>query len=238
VDLASGNEITASEPIENIDEDGFEWMPDGTSLIVRSEHDGVTLLVVNARLGVTSSLGSRLDTFDAFARPPDGRQVMLVDGDGVSLLTLVGDTKPTTLRPSPWQDEGRIAGWTPDGSAIVIHHPFEARTAIVDLATGATTILPVGFGHVSNDGTRVVGLADGLPCVMALTDIRCKPIGGSGYIFDGGHLTSVMWSPDDRWILVQSWPEQRPLVLDPAGDHVEQPVWIDEGWDSWQRVAP
>ena len=82
------------------------------------------------------------------------------------------------------QDEIRLAGWTADGTrfAYLVETPVAGMisTRVVDIATGAFVDVPVAYGHLSNDGTRVAGLLGnhgGEPCVASVSGGECRPIG-------------------------------------------------------------
>lgn len=68
---------------------------------------------------------------------------------------------------------------------------------------------------------------DGGPCIQI----------GRGYqAYSGYHAAGGQWAPNDEWIVVLA--NGRALLLDPRGETSEQPTWVAEGAESWQRLAP
>jgi hypothetical protein len=114
------------------------------------------------------------------------------------------------------------------------------RTHVVDVTTGAEVIFDgVAYGHVSNDGSRMVALdADGLPCVANLDGGPCVPIGQPSHAYTGSHAAGVHWSPDDEWILFRDQFNGGVILADPDGQKPYRPAWIADGAESIQRVAP
>ena len=250
-DTAGSNVVVANQPLGGVDQDAISWSPDGQSIAVTSSVNGtsVTALVDTAD-GRVRKLPVGDTQLEAYWRPSE-RELLLATAFGPSLYAVedgtleslpVGDWRRAVEPPaySNWTGAGlRPAGWTPDGRRIVYHLDNGAATGLVDAATGATTVLEVGYGHVSNDGTRVVGLdAGGAPCVLPIQGGPCVRIGSPAQAYEGTHAVGVAWSPDDRWILVHAGVDGAGMMLDPAGPVPVQPTWLDTDWESWQRLAP
>jgi hypothetical protein len=112
---------------------------------------------------------------------------------------------------------------------------------VLDLESGQSTDVPVAFGHLSNDGTRLVGLevvASGARvCVIRVGETECRPISTPSEAHDPTHFQGVAWSPDDRWIVVYPALAGTPLLLDPEGGAHPQPSWVGGGAESWQRTS-
>ena len=48
----------------------------------------------------------------------------------------------------------------------------------------------------------------------------------------------VQWSPNDEWIVAQLAPGGPAVILDADGSTQDQPSWLTDGAETWQRVAP
>jgi hypothetical protein len=132
------------------------------------------------------------------------------------------------------------------------------ETHILDVTTGDDVVLNVGYGHVSNDGSRMVAhswnpprppVGEQLPtdgmCVVELRGGDCIPVGEPHQLYLPSHGEGVHWSPDDRWLITRdglmtrdSGDDATAYLVDPNGDIVDQPSWISDGAVSWQRLAP
>jgi Tol biopolymer transport system component len=256
VDADGGNPVTSLDRIAETDEDGFEWAPDGSAVVATGrvvgadglEPDG-RINLVDATDGSVSSIGPAYLGFEFAWRPPDGRQLLFVGAgpNGPGLLLYAVDTGRVEVLPADLpdgQDEIRLAGWTADGTryAYLVGEgdPETLSTRVVDIATGAFVDVPVAFGHLSNDGTRVAGLLgnhEGVPCVASVSGGECRPIGTRDQAPSALNHAGLFWSPDDRWVVTRpstGW--VRPQLLDPAGAIVDQPSWLADGAESWQRV--
>ena len=254
VDADGGNPVTSLEKISGTDADGFDWAPDGNAVTVTGRVatanlvEGSRINLVDATEGSVTSVGPAYLGFEFAWRPPDGRQLLFVGAGetGPALLLYTVDTGQVDELPvvlPDGQEEIRLAGWTADGTRYAYQvgdgEPEILSTRLATIATGTFIDLPVAYGHISNDGTRIAGLRtfDGEPCVVSLAGGQCRSIGTQGQAPDGTHHTGLYWSPDDRWAV--SRPGLRPdeaVLLDPAGSKTDQPAWLANGAASWQRV--
>jgi hypothetical protein len=139
----------------------------------------------------------------------------------------------------------RPVGWTADGSRFALHRATEENdrleTVVVDVETGDETILDVAFGRISNDGTRILGVAmtgSGELCVAPVEGGICEPIEGSVDLLDPTGWASLQWAPDDTSIRSRPGDEGPAVLLSPDGGEVLRPSWAAEGAESWQRRAP
>jgi dipeptidyl aminopeptidase/acylaminoacyl peptidase len=226
------------------DGDGVKWSPDGRSISVTADP---AVLIVDTATAEATPLDSDVSATDVFWRPPNGRQVMVVGGEeaeGLHLLNLDDGTSEPVKAPG--SGSIRASGWTPDGRHFVYQRPYydqppgTVETHVLDLVTGDDVVLDVGFGHVSNDGSRMVAHAEGGMCVIDLSGGDCLPVGHDSQAYERPHAEGVHWSPDDRWILTRA-PAGDGFVaslVDPDGAVVDQPAWISDGGESWQRLAP
>ena len=126
--------------------------------------------------------------------------------------------------------------------------PFE--THVLEVVTGEDAVIVAGYGHVSNDGNRMVmhqrttsspcQSMQGCPsrmCVVELGGGVCSPIGLASQAYDPTHAEGVHWSPDDHWLLTRG-DGMTAYLVDPDGEDADQPPWIADGAVSWQRLAP
>ena len=260
VDADGGNPVTlARRASPTTDEDGFDWAPDGSAVAVtgrvaaanRPLKPAGRINLVDASDGTVTSIGPAYLGFEFAWRPPDGRQLLFVGAwrhrpRPAALRRRYRARRGGAGRPcQAGQDEIRLAGWTADGTryAYLVETPEAGMlsTRVVDIATGAFVDVPVAYGHLSNDGTRIAGLVGnhgGEPCVASVAGGECRPIGTPRPGARRAHTTPGMyWSPDDRWVV--SRPASRPagaVLLDPDGSAVDQPAWLADGAESWQRV--
>ncbi len=135
----------------------------------------------------------------------------------------------------------RPSGWTPDGQRFVysrgdVDIPF--RTHVLDTISDEEVVIDAAFAHVSNDGSRLVALDDqDRMCVASIDGGPCNPISEQAQAYEGTTAAAVEWSPNDEWII--SRPGFGPaVILDPDGGSQDQPSWIADGAESWQRKAP
>jgi dipeptidyl aminopeptidase/acylaminoacyl peptidase len=251
VDPGHLDEPVMSEALP-LDGDRVRWSPDARSIAVGLE---AAVLIIDAATGEATPIDIDVPAEDLFWRPPDGRQAMVVAGDELHLLDL--DSASSTPVVAPGSGGIRASGWTPDGSRFVYQRgefdelPFE--THVLDLVTGDDVVIDAGYGRVSNDGTRMVMLQrtgsapclsrEGCPSQMCVVDLGggdCSPVGLASQAYYAGHAEGAQWAPDDRWLLTVA-PAGDGFVsslVDPDGAIVDQPAWISDGGESWQRQAP
>jgi len=256
VDADGGNPVTSADLLVETDDDGFEWVPDGSAVVVTGRPVGPNqfertgrINLVDATDGSVRSIGPAYLGFEFAWRPPDGRQLLYVGAGatGPALLLYAVDTGqveevPVTLPDG--QNDIRLAGWTADGTHLAYlvapQGSSSVATRVVDLATGAFVDVPVAYGHLSNDGTRVAGLLGdfgGPPCVASVSGGECRLIGTPDQGYAGTHHAGLFWSPDDRWVVSRPSPgSAEAVLLDPDGSTVDQPAWLADGAESWQRV--
>ena len=246
VDPNRPDDLVTTDVLPGIDTDGIEWSPDGSAIMFVGEHGGVGgLHIVDTTTGLVTNVPIAFEG-EAHWRPPDGRQLMFVaptaDGSVLRLLTLADRTVTEIARPAEPGGFIRPTGWTPDGRRAVYMTAAGDGTEVthvVDLETGDEVRIAAAFAHVSNDGTRVVGLdRQGSMCVAPTTGGDCVRIGMPDRRTQGTTRASVDWSPDDRWILVRPDPDGGAVILDPAAMTEERPAWLSLGGASWQRRAP
>ena len=234
-----------------LDEDGIQWAPDGRHLVLRS---GNQVHLMDAATGDVSILPIAPWGLEVHWRPPDGRELLFLGGlvqqpalyrysldDGV-ITVVPGTDRP----PAGGMNEVRPIGFTADGSRFAYHRtaPTELgfETAVVDVETGDEVVLPLGYGRISNDGTRIVGIAgDGSRewiCVTPVSGGTCSRISGSLDLVTWHGFASSQWAPDDS--VIWSFPSEdgSALLLDPDGGGAQWPSWAAEGAHSWQRRAP
>lgn len=246
----------------DLDADTVRWSPDGRSISLVAFYVDApeTVLIIDASTGQATPLAFDVPALDMYWRPPDGREAMVLTAEEQQSLYLVDFDDGSSERVrAPGLGGIRISGWTPDGRHFVYQRgeywepPFGVQTHVLDVTTGDDTVLAVGYGHVSNDGTRMVahrlpnpprpGVPWQLPtdgmCVVELRGGDCLPVGESSQAYLPHHAEGVRWSPDDRWLVTRSPDEgSEAFLVDPEGRAIEQPSWISSGAESWQRLAP
>jgi hypothetical protein len=247
-----------SEPggdaFRSVDPDSIAWAPDGRTVLVTSSG---RIHLVDAVTARATALPVAYWGLDAHWRPPDGRELLFVGGSAQSpalfryavadgQVTEVPGTKVTI--PASEVFWFRPIGWTADGSRFAYHRKSATRdgfeTRVLNVDTGDALVLDVAFGRISNDGTRILGVAtDGDPaaqplCVAPVDGGPCERIAGSVQLVDLLGSASFQWAPDDTWIRSQSDPAGPATLLSPVGAPPQQPAWAAEGAESWQRRAP
>jgi dipeptidyl aminopeptidase/acylaminoacyl peptidase len=242
--------VSTGDPLLDVDPDGIRWAPDGRNVLVLAalaERAGVFL--IDAATGQPTLLPFEPWGLESYWRPPDGRQLLFVGSlEGLPALHLysLADGAVTPVPGTARAPRVRPVGWTPDGSRFAYHRsaatPTGYETAVVDVETGAEVVLDVAYGRISNDGTRIVGLAaDGQRewlCVTSVDGGPCEPIEGAVEMIDPTGWASAGWTPDDRWIWSRPGDAGPAVLLDPEGGGPQWPPWAAEGANSWQRRAP
>jgi hypothetical protein len=248
------NVIATSEPIEGIDPDSLAWSPDSRSLIVAAGPDPQSpfLHKIDAVDGAVTQLKTGYTGLDFYLRPAHENQILfrgrMPEGGGLVVASLaepsgaelvVKDTAGHLLRPNGWTKDGRSIVYTRGEVAFADEYkPGTIRLHVLDIETKLDIEIEAGFGHVSNDGLRIVALdAAGRPCVASIDGGPCLPIGEVNQAYAGYHAAGAYWAPSDEWIVVRSVGD-RSLLLDPTGGTGEQPTWVADGAESWQRLAP
>ena len=255
----SGLVESKGKPLIDPDTDSIAWSPDGRWVVVVANAGpprapgtfGLrTTYLVDATTGKVRDLDTPGIDTELYWRPPDGRQLMYVSQIGVDDRALfIVDIEHPGVDPVPIGEPElnlRPGGWTPNGERFVVHHwpgEVEPWTSFLDPETGADERLPISFGRVSNDGTRIVGYRDfvgnSILCVMPLPGGDCVPVAEGDLVPDWEHTAGLQWSPDDQWIVVfpqgdgLGW-----LLLNPEGGPPITPVWSERGVETWQRLAP
>ena len=200
----------------DIDPDSVVWSPDGGSIAISAtpwaRPVGVnSVFLVDTAGGGVRELDLPYQYIEPYWRPPDGRQLLFYgsDASGNGLFLVTVDTGSVERLPVP--DTGsalRPLGWTPDGRRLAYQTDageYGQQTRILDLETGAEILLPVAQGHLSNDGTRVVGgLQNGETCVVPINGGPCDLIGDPRHPLIGYSTSGLFWSPDDQQISAES----------------------------------
>jgi Tol biopolymer transport system component len=135
----------------------------------------------------------------------------------------------------------RASGWTPDGKRFAFFGSVDGvnGTHVIDFATGTKISVGPGYGRLSNDGGRIVGMAtdDDIRTWLCVAPVDGGPCTRVTDVYSDAWGTWFGWSPDDRWILTTR-SDGTVLLFDSDGGTQGQPSWLADGGQSWQRVAP
>ena len=233
--------IAKTDPIRGVDSENILWAPDGRSIALHVEG---TVLIFDTGDGNVRRLDVVNADGDIHWRPPDGRQVMFLEGpESARRLSLVslddGSVEPLPL-PDGVTEISRGSGWSPDGNRFTFYGSIAGQSGMhtVDLASGEHTFAPVGYGQLSNDGSRIVGLnGDDTKTWLCVASIAGGPCDRITPIFGDAWGTNYRWSPDDQWIITTR-SDGNVFAFDSDGTTQSQPSWMAEGGESWQRRAP
>jgi dipeptidyl aminopeptidase/acylaminoacyl peptidase len=250
VDASGVVQSVSSGMLPDADPDSIAWAPDGRSVVVAARFAGEpAIFLIDAFTGQSTVLPVPYRMLEAYWRPPEGRELLFMGGEGPGLAlyrySLAGGAI-TEVPGTRSDDEIRPIGWTPDGRRFAYSRSGDrnggVETAVVDVETGDEVVLDVAYGRISNDGTRIVGMAWGGPnlglCVAPVDGGPCESIGGDPGLVDPWGWASFQWAPDDTSIRSRPGSEGPAVLFDPDGREVEWPSWAAEGADSWQRRAP
>jgi Tol biopolymer transport system component len=240
VDPDGGNPVVSAAAFSDVDPDSIAWSPDGRSVaLVANQGGSLAISLVDTHDGSVRTLDTGPDYLEVHWRPTDGRQILFTAEDRPNLLAVDDGSILRLPQPEPGL---RPAGFTPDGRTVILHAPDPADgTTLLDVASGAERNVDVGYGRVSHDGTRIVGLDPRDPtwlCVVPLEGGSCRRIGRAFNAPEGTHYEGLHWSPDDRWILSQPASGSAAVVIAADGSTIDPPPWLRGGSQSWQRVAP
>jgi Tol biopolymer transport system component len=233
--------VAKTAPLYWADPGSLVWSPDGRSIALSAFlHGAPTMYIIDAIDGDVRAPDFDYVELEPYWRPPDGRELLALGGTGSArglFLVSVDDGTVTELTlPEGDRSELRPSGWTPDGRRFAFMQGGE--THVVDLVTGAETVIGVAYAKLSNDGRRVVGInGDETRTWLCVASIDGGPCVRISEIFAGSWDEGFRWSPDDEWIITTR-SDDAVFLLDPDGGSQPQPSWLDDGAESWQRKAP
>jgi Tol biopolymer transport system component len=232
--------VSKTAPIYQADPGSLAWSQDGRSIALATVLNGSpTMYIIDAIDGDVRALDFDYVELEAYWRPPDGRELLALGRTGSArglFLVSVDDGTVSELALEGDRSELRPSGWTPDGR----HFAFMqgGQTHVVDLATGAETVIDVAYAELSNDGRRLVGIkGDGTRTWLCVASIDGGPCVRISEIYAGSWDEGYRWSPDDEWIITTR-SDDAVFLLDPDGGSQPQPSWVADGAESWQRKAP
>ena len=202
------------------------WVPDGSAVLLQAPVGLGTVQYVSLDGSPVADLGGPADCgvhAPAYWSPDGSLLAMLcIHRDpnrplatqdpptGVAVRGLEGDWRVVASG-----DFGRVQGWLPDGSILVLSNlPGPENYSLVAVAadaSGEPRTLPSfesieGVPVLSPDGTRVaVEAARNLDIVDLATGKRVNVLSGAG------RLGGAVWSPDGLQIAYRLWPDSEPL---------------------------
>jgi hypothetical protein len=240
--------VLTPDAFADIDTDSLVWSPDGGSIAISAtplarSGGGQSVFLVDTAAGGVRELDLPYQYIEPYWRPPDGRQLLFygsdASGNGLFLVTVDSGQ----VERLPVVDTGSVLrplGWTPDGRRLAYQTDdgqYGQQTRILDLETGAEILLPVAQGHISNDGTRVVGgLQNGETCVIPIDGGPCDLIGDPRHPLAGANTSDVFWSPDDQQVSAVSADDNpEPYLVDLGSGRTSLAPWVVDGGASWQR---
>jgi WD40-like Beta Propeller Repeat len=249
VDPKRPDKVVTTGAFAELDGDTVVWAPDGRAISFRALNGASTaIFIADTTSGVAAPLPLGIKAMDVYWRPPDGRQLMVFGGaEDAQRLYLYAVEDGTMDEITLHQGDGpvRANGWTPDGRHFVYqrgeYDQLPIETYVLDVSSGSDVTIAAGYGHISNDGTRIVAL-DSLErmCVVKLSGGTCTAVGQQDQAYGGSHAMGVQWSPDDEWLVTRPAGGDGAIafLVDPDGATMSQPSWISDGAANWQRVAP
>lgn len=238
--------VAKSSGIGAIDDDAMAWSPDGRWIALAGDDTyGLrNIYLVDTADGQVERFQVNYSGLDFYWRPGYAAQLLFQGGtrDGHGLVVADVEDPAAAELIVEAGDGPRPNGWTPDGHRIVytVWTADGAQLHVLDIGTGDDVVIDAGFGHVSNDGQRILAVdTSGRPCVAPIDGGQCIAIGPIGRTYDGTHAGGAQWAPDDAWIVTVRLDDPGSAsLLDPKGVVDAQPAWIADGAESWQRLAP
>jgi Tol biopolymer transport system component len=241
----------------------YEFSPDGRSVLFMSAIVGGPSILIARTDG---SGVRRLDLGGLMAergtfRPPDGTEILFVDGSGVYAVNLASGVVRPIVKPATGTSLTG-ATWSPDGSRILYWSwdtngdGMTARTHVISADGTGDLVLPAPPDAVwnavaawSNDGSRIFlvrgytpDFADVRPAVLPADGSSAGieiPVGGTA---ERDCCSAWTWSPDDSKIIgrpggTTGTPLQQ-LILDPVAGTSRSAPWTSTSDPTWQRLAP
>ena len=162
-----GTRVVTNTPASRISSpDSIVWSPDGRTVALLAAVAGVSTIhlidAVDGTITVPSSTTRRRDQL----APARGRAFMFTQGseyDERLVELLAGHRqgrRPCTRRPRAETSAARVGRPMALVSRTYAGGLQTVGTYVIDLASGRATALAVGYGELSNDGRRVVGIRD------------------------------------------------------------------------------
>ncbi|MEO8135469.1 MAG: prolyl oligopeptidase family serine peptidase, partial [Betaproteobacteria bacterium] len=243
-------DLTPGAVREHLIEPAFALSPDGSRAVLTTARTGIDriedvgLLLIDLDSGVSRVIAQAPQTqFEQPCFAPDGkrlaciaspRSVVAVGKPALTVIDVAGGA--ATVLAAGWDRWPAVAGWTPDGAALIISADDAGATPVfrIDAADGKVTRLtvPAAGGshadiHVAPNGAIAgirttlhsppeVFVLDAVGAVAGQTPRMLASL--SGFAHGASVVTEEIRVPSTDGAMIQAW------IVKPAGAHDRLPV--------------